>query len=232
MQGFAIPTIQQNGLSLPAAAKASHIQNMLARFAGRYAFAPAIRLNRPDSLGSDLIQEPGWKLPDADTLNTDGLEIHVDYRQNLVWKHDSTELLFPVYLVNATTHTKLVFGKDSWMPAVQEALDRQGHWRAIELRSPAADMCGNGEWALRLHPRQMGVLLLPKYQGTFKTKLRVRITNGTASYVSLPYEARIDESQFTATRRQVAMLQKYPEVMHRNFCGATPAALDSLRQNQ
>jgi hypothetical protein len=37
--------------------------------------------------------------------------------------------VLPVYVVNATGHTKFLVGKDSWVFAIPEAQDRPGQWR-------------------------------------------------------------------------------------------------------
>jgi hypothetical protein len=101
---------------------------------------------------------------------------------------------YPVYIVNQTPNTKLFIGKDSYVFAIQEALDEKGNWRPIEGR--AFDACGNGSWGLKIYSYEFVTVLLPKYEGDFKTKIRVRIKNRDIIYVSKPFEATINKKQF------------------------------------
>jgi hypothetical protein len=70
---------------------------------------------------------------DSSTLNTDGLELLVDPNCSLVYQkevppklraHFPAQRVRPMYVVNATGHTKLLAGKDSWVFAIQEAQDQ------------------------------------------------------------------------------------------------------------
>jgi hypothetical protein len=80
---------------------------------------------------------------------------------------------FALRLVNRTDKP-VVFGAcDSRMFLVQEALDRDGNWRAIEL--PPVAYCGNSSHRVFLDKDQYWEFPAPRYGGSFKTQLRFRL---------------------------------------------------------
>ena len=81
---------------------------------------------------------------------------------------------------------------------------------------------------MKIRPRQMAVLMVDKYQGNFKTRLRVRLRNGNSRYVSVAYEGWINETQFLATQREKRLLEKDKLAVMALYYGAIPTALDSL----
>jgi hypothetical protein len=128
-------------------------------------------------------------------FSTDGLEIFPDYNSRLqIIPKKEKNLYYPVYIVNRTPDIKLFHGRYDYIYALQEAQDKDGCWWPIECKG--LEFCGVALWATRLHPQEMLVTLFPKYEGTFKTKLRVRIVNGGTIYVSQPFEGTINRSQF------------------------------------
>ncbi|WP_100338707.1 hypothetical protein [Hymenobacter chitinivorans] len=197
---------------------------------GRFSFANRLNLQKPDSLGADRYElDSGQPFRWADSLNTDGLELIADYQTSLPFRESGelpARLVYPVYIVNSTPRAKLLCGKDSWTYAIQEARDRTGQWRPIESKGP--ESCGNGEWILKIRPRQMVVLLVDKYQGSFKTRLRLRLSNGNSQYVSAAYEGWISETQFLPTQRERRLLAKDKLAVAGLYYGALPALIDSL----
>ncbi|UOQ54598.1 hypothetical protein [Hymenobacter cellulosivorans] len=230
---FEMPVVLQPELlggKTPAALRVDSIRGVWPQLVGRFQFAKHLELNKPDSLGADKYYlDSGQPFHGADTLNTDGLELIADYQSTTAYRNYSellTRLAYPVYIVNSTPRTKLLCGKDFSVYAIQEAKDRTGEWRPIESRGP--EPCGNGAWIMKIRPRQMAVLLFDKYQGCFKTMLRVRLRNGNSQYTSVAYEGWISETQFLATQQERRLLKKNNLAVSALYYGAWPAVLDTL----
>lgn len=180
--------------------KANYITHSWSDFVGKSKFCDTLKLSiRRDGdtliYNEDFIDEGEiWR---SDSLKADGLELFPDYKSTVSRiDHYSRKggYFYPVYIVNQTPATKKFIGKDSYVFAIQEALDTNRNWRPIEGRG--FDFCGNGYWGLKIHPKEFLTILMPKYQGTFKTKIRVRIKIGDIIYVSNPFEGTINERQF------------------------------------
>ncbi|MFC4790999.1 hypothetical protein ACFPAF_02770 [Hymenobacter endophyticus] len=206
---------------------------------GRFSFASHIALEEPDSVSPDerLTDFAQFRaLEDSSNLGTDGLEIAADYNQSVVYQEPGgsgpyarvfpSQRTFPVYVANTSPRRKLLYGKDGHVFAIQEAKDRDGQWRPIE--SKGADFCDSGEWILKLRPGQMGVFLMDKYSGEYKTLLRVRLQNGESRYVSAPYKGQIDERQFLVTSQERQSLQENHGAIQRLYFSAVPALADSI----
>jgi hypothetical protein len=226
--------------TLPPPAQATYVQPVFPPVAGRFSFAQAS--TAPTSAPeTDYIREYAATIASRDStaLGTDGLEVLADYGQALAYRrpglpaddpHFPARLVYPVYVLNATPRTKLLLGKDSWVFAIQEARDRSGHWRPIE--SKGYDFCGNGRWAVKLHPRQGMVVLLTKYRGPFRTLLRVRLVNGSSLYVSPPYVGQVDERQFNVPPDHYQTLEKDLSAVNYLYYGAIPATVDSIQAHR
>ncbi len=133
----------------------------------------------------------------TDSAATDGLEIVTDYGSKLDYDWLGTRKIYqyyPVYVVNQTPDTKILEQSGSYGIGIQEALDATGVWRPIEFQRQSS--CIIGLHGLKLRPQEYAVLLFARYQGNFKTKLRVRIKNGDNVYVSRPFDGTINEGQF------------------------------------
>jgi hypothetical protein len=145
------------------------------------------------------------QLPDS--LDINGLELIADYEKEVyynesaihrTWRYDKIFAYYPVYLVNSTNSNKLYFGKDYHGYGIQEAIDTSRlaqDWAPIEQKAIGLE-CGNGEWAMVIRPGEFIMLLMKKYRGETKTKVRVRIANGPTIYVSKSFDASINQDQF------------------------------------
>jgi hypothetical protein len=103
-------------------------------------------------------------------------------------------------LVNRTKGQATVLGYDrSLKLLIQEALDEHGQWKPIE-RAGSFGFCGNGICRFHLEPGRYWELAAPRYVGSFKTRLRFRITlyspDPQALY-SEEFEGSINPEQFT-----------------------------------
>ena len=111
---------------------------------------------------------------------------------------------FAVRLVNRTDKPVALAACNSRLFLVQEALDGDGNWRAIETR-PDSD-CGNSFHRVFLGADQYWEFPAPRYAGWFKTRLRFRLeqehihqqvpTAGGAIIYSNEFEGSINPSQF------------------------------------
>lgn len=157
-----------------------------------------------------------------DSLAGDGLEIYPDYTSNVYLpfrRSNPGTLHYPVYLVNQSPQAKVLHGGDAYVFTVQEAQDSNGLWYPIESRVYGA--CSS--WWIQFDPQHFVILLLPKYKGSFKTKLRVRLENHEQIYVSQPFEGWIDPQQFKFERHYPFLNR--PSLLHlsqREFLGAIP----------
>lgn len=242
---FILPTVTQLASAKdrkPALQRADSIVWVWPPLVGRFAFARHIVLDQPDSLGDDLARQgyPSYSaFQEADSLGTDGLELVTDYPRELVYQHPGTlpevaklfpaRVTYPVYVVNSTPHTKLLYGNSRAVFAVQEAQDRTGCWRPIESKGL---LSGNNDWILKIRSQQMAVFLLDKYAGDFATRLRVRVQNGESRYVSPSYAGRINERQFQVPKVDYQSLVEDPAGVQDLYYGAVPAAVDSIQLHE
>jgi hypothetical protein len=243
---FTLPTVTQPSAATdrpPARRRADSIIWVWPPLVGRFAFAQHLVLTQfnilGDALGDDLARQgyPSYSaFQEADSLGTDGLELVPDYPRELVYQPPGTlpelaklfpaRVTYPVYVVNSTPHTKLLYGNSRAVFAVQEAQDRTGRWRPIESKGL---LSGNSHWILKIRSHQIVVFLLNKYAGDFATRLRVRVQNGESRYVSPSYAGRINERQFQVPKLDYQSLLEDPAGVQGLYYGAVPAAVDSIR---
>ena len=179
-------------------------------FIGKFRFNDSIDIN-PKAKDTFLYNDNVRHVNDIKEINRSGLELFVDYETTIFYNWFGPESLtyfsyYPVYLVNSTQSDKILFGKDSHVFGIQEAQDKENYnsWKPIEAKG--YDFCGNGYWNIIIRPNEFGLVLMPKYKGNYKTKLRARIKNGDNIIVSNAYEGIINKSQFKV--RDSSYLQK------------------------
>jgi hypothetical protein len=140
-----------------------------------------------------------------DTLSSDGLQIVPDYKKTIIarlaYGISGKYNFFPIYIVNETSSPKLFIAKDSYVFAIQEALDTSnfGNWYAIEVKG--WDFCGNGYFRRKLMPDEYILFLMPKYQGSDTTFLRTRIKIGENIVLSPAYKGVINVNQFKLPKK-------------------------------
>lgn len=127
-------------------------------------------------------------------LLTDTTKIVSDYlmvvegKDNLNWK-TKPFMAFPVIVVNTTNDT-LILGSGEHIPIFMEAIDTSGKWRQIQ--KPYIYICGTGLNNIILPPNEIAVTSAPIFNGSFKTKLRLRLNNA----VSKEFYGTINPEQF------------------------------------
>lgn len=173
-------------------------------FVGKFKFQEKIDVNpekRDTTINRDFIKEYSPRRL-TDSLDINGLELIVDYNNTVKYNryYELDSILYdhyPVYFVNSTKTDKMFYGKDSYVYGIQEAVDNEkyGKWRPIEGRG--FDFCGNGKWGLIVHPQEFILVLMRKYEGDYKTDMRVRFEVGENIFVSRPFKGRLNERQFS-----------------------------------
>ncbi len=131
--------------------------------------------------------------PGSDSCNATGLELYADYNQSVYmnWgRRDTTFAYYPVIVANRTPSLKIFRGKDTHVDGLQEARNKEfmGCWHPIEHKG--FDICGNGVWWTMLHPGELIILLLTKYEGDTEAPMRVRILKQGNVYLSSPFQGR------------------------------------------
>lgn len=210
--------------SLRKFAVQSMVPNSAHLVGGVFAFTDTINLltEKPESNTEEFYRPKRFAA--YDSLSSDGLEIHPNYTSNIYQNahrpFNPGTLYYPIYLVNQTPKTKLLYGTDGYVVSIQEAQDSAGRWYPIESR--VHNTCSI--WRIQLAPQHFVMLLLHKYKGNFKTKLRVRLQNGEQTYVSQPYEGWINPQQFRLDEWYYPFLKHIPllELSQREFLGAMP----------
>lgn len=208
--GFKFPVIiQQTKFDSLEQWKADGINEIFPKFIGQYKFTDTV--NFDDERQRRNIDEKQYKweqnVYDFDTLSSDGLQIYTDYNKTIFSKlyygAIKANTFFPVYIVNQTTEPKLFIAKDSYVFAIQEAVDTSDYnsWYAIEARG--FDFCGNGYFRRKVMPKEFIVFLVPKYSGTDTTYLRIRIQIGESVIISKPYKGSFDKKQFKMTKENI-----------------------------
>lgn len=84
--------------------------------------------------------------------------------------------------------------EDENIVMIQEALDRNGTWRPVEYFIHSD--CGVSYKTVEIPPHYQFEILIAKYCGEFKTKMRVRISLNVKIYISDEYDGFINFGQF------------------------------------
>ncbi len=100
-------------------------------------------------------------------------------------------------LVNTTNEQAAFSATDSHLNIVQEALDRNGEWKAIEF--VRGSDCGNSYHKVFLGVNQYWEIAAARYTGEFKTKLRLRLIKSKTEQspiYSNEFEGSVNQKQF------------------------------------
>ena len=100
-------------------------------------------------------------------------------------------------LVNGTDETVSFAASDSRLSIIQEAKDESGKWKPIEYLP--SSWCGNSYHQVMLASGEFWAFPAPRYEGSFKTKLRFRLDAGgdKPPIVSNEFDGKINPEQFT-----------------------------------
>jgi len=202
---FRLPTISQSETTDAVNFfKEENVVEVWPKFIGQFKFADSIyytgeREKRDAVSGKQYLWEQ--RVFEFDTLSSDGLQVLADYESSIIYVDKSIDTIahyfYPVCVVNETAEPKVFIGKDSYVFAIQEALDTSDYsrWYAIEGRG--FDFCGNGYFRRKILPNEFIMFLVPKYSGSEKTLLRVRLKLGDNLIISKPFKGVINRNQFS-----------------------------------
>ncbi|NOQ76135.1 MAG: hypothetical protein GQ574_29310 [Crocinitomix sp.] len=84
---------------------------------------------------------------------------------------------YPVFITNNSLDTAIIASRNE-IPAIMEAIDESGKWRAIE--EPLIG-CGTGVTHIILPPNEMVLSGAPIFKGEFKTAFRIRIGDNVSN---------------------------------------------------
>jgi hypothetical protein len=112
-------------------------------------------------------------------------------------------------LVNATDRAAAFQACDSRLSIVQEALDAKGKWRPIEFLQSSG--CGNSYHHVFLGSGEYWTLAIPRYEGTLKTRMRVRLETGKKTILSNEFEGSVNPGQFVKGKEPFQFVPSPPE---------------------
>lgn len=99
------------------------------------------------------------------------------------------------YLVNSSDSTFIAIRDDRSLIMIQEALDEKGNWSPIEYWVPSS--CGVGYHSpLLLKSGEYVMVLIKKYSGSFKTRMRLKFFYGPDVLYSDSFEGSMNKAQF------------------------------------
>jgi hypothetical protein len=175
-------------------------------FISKFKFSDSVRIDNEGEatqfMGNDMVNGDSAFLRNLrDSISSDGLQVIPDYSVSIPVNLTSifrNGMYYPVYVVNETNSDKLFTVRDRYVAAIQEAKDSGTTWRPVESRK--FDFLGGGKrWALVLHPNEFALFLTAKFEGTYKTTMRIRMKIGDVIYLSKAFEGSINEKQFHLT---------------------------------
>ncbi|WP_276135082.1 hypothetical protein [Polluticoccus soli] len=192
----------------------------LGMFSGKFRFADTIVLSgkRRYLSDSDFV-EYGIDSERA----SDGLQLAV--ANHAVVPGDSNRSCYPVFVFNETSSRKML-DIASGINAIHEALDSSGIWRPIEYNAKMEMLlCGTGAGAVLIRPQEFAVFYMPRYTGSYRTSLRVRLYTNEHVYLSPPFTGRINYSQFYLSKVSLPHAHFFHRSLHiinSAFFGAAP----------
>jgi len=118
------------------------------------------------------------------------------------WTDDNPESHFVAYLVNTTDSVFNSRLQDGSLLMIQEALNENGRWSPIEYWVRSG--CGNSYFrSLNLEPGQQVMIPIKKYQGSYKTKMRLKLQTSKGIIYSETFEGSVEVSQFKRSTETV-----------------------------
>lgn len=102
---------------------------------------------------------------------------------------------YPIIIYNVSDSISYLDVKEGWPFMLQEAKNKKGEWKPIEFYDDFA-FCGNSFWSKEFLPKHYAVSKIYKYQGNFKTKLRLKLKTGNKIIYSNEFSGSINLEQF------------------------------------
>jgi hypothetical protein len=102
---------------------------------------------------------------------------------------------FTSYLINTTDTTIVVSRQDGSVMMIQEAKDSAGKWTPIEYWQHSG--CGNSYFnPLHIEKNQYVMIPIKKYQGDFKTEMRLKLSCQNQIIYSDSFQGSVNKNQF------------------------------------
>jgi len=101
---------------------------------------------------------------------------------------------YPLYLVNNGIDSVAIPVQDDMLIQIMEAIDSNGKWLPIEYWD--FNWCGNAYQTYYLRNNECIVSPFVRYQGKYKTRMRVKIKLGDTTIYSNDFEGSINPVQF------------------------------------
>ena len=211
------------------------INDASAFFIDKFRFGDTVKINNDGAvntlLDTDVISgDSAYIHRLRDSISSDGLQIIPDYNKSIPinWSLIAKRgIYYPIYVVNETNSDKLFNARERYVVAIQEAKGRDEKWRPFESRR--FNFIGKKRWVLILHPHEYAMFIAAKYEGSYKTLLRVRMKIGDVIYISKAFEGTVNESQFRfdTTSYQYREYKNDKSIsITRRFLGAIPIEPD------
>ena len=108
-------------------------------------------------------------------------------------KHKYVEA-YPVYIVNLSSETYWLASLGGSVLMIREAKTEEGRWKPIEYWEYPT--CGVGQGYLAIEPNHFAFAKTLKYEGNFKTKMRLKLRNAWGVFYSNTFTGYIHQSQF------------------------------------
>lgn len=142
--------------------------------------------------------------------NGEGLTLEIIEDENAVFTEAYEGII--VRLVNYGDQQESIQASDSRIGIIQEALDKDGQWKAIEYLP--SSWCGNSRHNVYLDAAHYWNFKAPKYSGEYETKLRFALVlkNGITLH-SRTYNGSINKMQFLEKQghQRISIMDPYNE---------------------
>lgn len=148
-----------------------------------------------------------WKGMD-EKFKTDGFELVPDYNSIIFYSNIPMDgysneeycTYYPVYLVNTTSECRYLVLRKNRVFAFQEAANPYAilNNEFLPIEYNPEDYSEAGKSAIKVMPGEFIFFIVPRYMGSYETKIRVRVYNYDNVIVSYPFPGQINFRQFLA----------------------------------
>jgi len=104
-----------------------------------------------------------------------------------------TVIAQPVYIANLSSDIRYLKGISGHIYITQQAKDRNNKWRDIE--TPIRGNCDMVKYICELHPNDFVLTTVLRFNGNYKTQLRIKLEANKQTYYSEPFAGFIDYLQ-------------------------------------
>lgn len=138
--------------------------------------------------------------PPPPILNIDSSEktdsINKELERTMIeWENRPNEYInsYPIFILNPNKQSLSIELQDMQVIMIYEALNELNEWQPIEYWTYST--CGNSYSNVVIEPKHFIMSKIVKYQGGYKTKLRLKIKNRNSIFYSNVFNGFINKSQ-------------------------------------